>query len=122
MRELAERPYFLLCLALGWLLRSGRYSRARIVLQDGEHRVRKHRYFYAPLVVRMGGPVVRILDTGSRVLPQREWEEQERRVHRSLRGTEIRIEADGVLVLPCLAGATLAALLEDPELEESVRT
>ena len=77
--------------------------------------------FYAPLLVWMGGPLVRILDTGVRVLPQRDWEERERRIYRSLRGTSIRIDADGMLVLPCLAGETLATLLEDPELEESVR-
>ncbi len=121
MRELAERAYFVLCLALGWLLRSGRYSKARIVYQDGELHVRKYRLFYAPLLVWMGGPLVRVLDTGVRVLPQREWEERERRVYRSLRGTSIRVDADGMLVLPCLAGETLATLLEDPELEESVR-
>ena len=121
MRELAERAYFLLCLALGWLLRSGRYSKARIVSQDGELQVRKYRLFYAPLLVWMGGPLVRILDTGVRVLPQRDWEERERRVYRSLHGTSIRIDAGGMLVLPCLAGETLASLLEDPELEESVR-
>ncbi len=121
MRELAERAYFLLCLALGRLLRSGRYSKARIVYQDGELHVRKYRLFYAPLLVWMGGPLVRILDTGVRVLPQRDWQERERRVYRSLRRTSIRIDADGMLVLPCLAGETLATLLEDPELEESVR-
>ena len=114
-------PTFVLCLALGRLLRSARYSKARIVHQDGELQVRKHRFFYAPLLVWMGGPLVRILDTGVRVLPQRDWEERERRVYRSLRGTSIRIDADGMLVLPCLAGETLATLLEDPELEESVR-
>ncbi len=121
MRELVERAYFLLCLALGWLLRSGRYSKARIVYQDGELQVRKYRLFYAPLLVWMGGPLVRILDTGVRVLPQRDWEEREHRVYRSLRGTSIRIDADGTLVLPCLAGETLATLLDNPELEESVR-
>jgi hypothetical protein len=69
----------------------------------------------------MAGPLVRILDTGVRVLPRRDWEERERRIYRSLRGTSIRVDADGVLVLPLLAGHTLATLLEDPELEESVR-
>ena len=151
MRALAERACFLMCLALGRLLRSARYSRARIVDQDGdpstlrepqgrpersrgttssgssragsrdELQVRKHRVFYAPLLVWMGNVLLGILDTGVRVLPQREWEERERRVYRSLRGTSIRIEADGTLVLPCLAGETLATLLVDPELEESVR-
>src|ERR687894_1002987 len=121
VRELAERTYFLLCLALGWLLRSGKYSKARIVYQDGELQVRKYRLFYAPLLVWMGGPLVRLLHTGVRVLPQRDWEERERRVYRSLRGTSIRIDAGGVLGLPRLAGATLASLLEDPGLEEPVR-
>ena len=120
MRELAARAYFGLCLALGRLLRSAKYSTVRIVHQDGE--VRKYRLFYAPLLVWMGGPLVRILDTGVRVLPQRDWEERERRIYRSLRGTSIRVDADRVLVLPFLAGRTLAAVLEDPELEASVRT
>jgi hypothetical protein len=146
----AERAYFLLCLALGRLLRAGRYSKARIVDQDGDpstlrepqgrrgqsrgatcsgssragsrdaRQVRKYRLFYAPLLVWMGGPLVRLLDTGVRVLPQRDWEERERLIYRSLYGTSIRID-DGMLVLPCLAGETLAALLEDPELGEPVR-
>lgn len=122
MRELAERACFLLCLALGRLLRSARYSKARIVNQDGELQVRKYRSFYAPLLVWMGGPLNVLLDTGVRVLPQREWEERERRIYRSLRGTSIRIDAGGMLVLPCLPGETLATLLDDPELGESVRT
>jgi hypothetical protein len=121
VRELVERAYFVLCLALGRLLRSGRYAKARIVYQDGELRVRKHRLFYAPLLVWLGDPLVRILDTGVRVLPQRDWEERERWVYKSLRGTSIRIDPDGVLVLPCLAGKMLAALLDDPQLEESDR-
>jgi tRNA A-37 threonylcarbamoyl transferase component Bud32 len=84
--------------------------------------VRKHRRFYAPLLVWVGGPLVRVLDTGVRVLPQREWEERERRVHARLRGAAVGIEADGTLVLPRLPGTTLATLLEDPALGESVRT
>jgi hypothetical protein len=121
VRELVERAYFVLCLALGRLLRSGKYSKTRIVYQHGERQVRKYRLFYAPLLVWLGGPLLRILDTGVRVLPQRDWEERERRVYRSLRGTSIRIESEGVLVLPCLAGETLASLLENPELGESIR-
>ena len=121
MRELAERAYFLLSLALGRLLRSGRYSKTRVVRDDGDVHVRKFRMFYAPFLVWLGDPLVRILDTGVRVLPQRDWEERERQVYESLRGVSIRIDADGTLVLPRLAGQTLAALLEDPELEESVQ-
>jgi tRNA A-37 threonylcarbamoyl transferase component Bud32 len=83
--------------------------------------VRKHRLFYAPLLVWLGGPLLRILDTGVRVLAQRDWEERERRVYRSIYGTSIRVDVDGTLVLPCLAGDSLATLLEDPELDESVR-
>ena len=121
MRELTERAYFLLCLALGWLLRSARYSKARIVDQAGACQVRKSRVFYAPLLIWMSGPLVRLLDTGVRVLPQRDWEERERMIYRSLYSTSIRIDVDGMLVLPCLAGETLATLLENSELDESVR-
>jgi len=121
VRELAKRACFLVCLAAGRLLRSGRYSRARVVCQDGELQVRKYRLFYAPLLVWLGGPLGRTLDTGVRVLPQPDWEKRERRVYRSLRGSSIRIDAGGMLVLPWLAGEALATLLEDPELEESVR-
>ena len=121
MRELAERAYFVLCLVLGRMLRSARYSKASLAAQDGERHIRKYRSFYAPLLVWMGVPLVRILDTGVRVLDQRDWEERERRVYRSLRRTSIRIDADGILGLPRLAGRTLATLLEDPELDESGR-
>ena len=106
---------------------SGAAAPVREVLEGSDRRPgRRAPGAKAPPVLRaalvwMGGPLVRILDTGVRVLPQRDWEERERRIHRSLRGTSIRIDADGTLVLPCLAGKTLATLLEDPELEESVR-
>ncbi len=83
--------------------------------------MRKHRLFYAPLLVWLGDPLVRILDAGVRVLPQRAWEERERSIYRSVYDVSIRIDVDGTLVLPCLAGETLATLLEDPALEEPVR-
>ena len=114
MQDLAERAYFALCLVLGRLLRSGRYSKARIVDEEG-CQVRKHRMFYAPLLVWMGGPLVSLLDTGVRVLPQRAWEERERRLYRSLYRTSISVTPDGTLILPCLAGETLATLLENPD-------
>jgi serine/threonine protein kinase len=117
LRESVERTYFFLCLVLGWLLRSARYSKARIV----DRQVRKRRLFYAPLLVWLGGPLVRILDAGVRVLPQRQWAERERSIYRSLYDASIRIDADGTLVLPWLAGQTLATLLEDPKLEEPLR-
>jgi hypothetical protein len=116
-----QRAYFVLCLALGRLLRSVRYSTARIVDEGRERRVRKHRHFYAPLLVWMGGPLLRILDTGVRVLPQRQWEERERLIYQSLYSTSIRVDVDGMLVLPLLAGSTLATLLEDPGLQEPAR-
>ncbi|MGH9371826.1 MAG: hypothetical protein ACRD15_09885 [Vicinamibacterales bacterium] len=121
VRELAERAWFLLCLTLGQLLRAGRYSKVRIVDRDGELQVRKHRMFYAPLLVWLGDPLAGILDTGVLVLPQREWEDRERLIYRSVYGTSIRIDGDGALVLPCLDGRTLATLLEDARLKESDR-
>ncbi len=121
MRELAERAYFHGCLWLGRLLRSARYSKARIVRQDGALQVRKWRAFYAPVLVRMGGPLLKVLDAGVRILPQREWEERERLIYQRLYGAPIRIETGGVLVLPRLPGRTLASLLEDPELAEPAR-
>ena len=121
MGELADRAYFLLSLALGRLLRAGRYSKVRIVPHGDALQVRKHRLFYAPLLVWLGGPLVRILDTGVIVLPQRNWIERERQIYASLHDASIRIDADGTLILPHLPGRTLASLLEDPELDESVR-
>lgn len=120
-RALASRAYFALCLALGRTLRSARYSTVRIVQQDSQRLVRKHRRLYAPLLIWMSGPLVRILDAGVRVLPQRDWQQRERRIYQRLHGASIRVDADGTLVLPLLAGQTLATLLEDPELEESIR-
>jgi hypothetical protein len=70
----------------------------------------------------MGGLLVRLLDTGVRVLPQRDWEQREQQIYHRLRSISIEIDVGGTLVLPCLAGVTLATLLEDSQLEESVRT
>ena len=83
--------------------------------------MRKRRCFYAPLLIQMGVPLVRLLDTGVRVLTQREWQERERQLYKNLYGASIRVEADGTLILPRLAGETLAAVLGDPEREESTR-
>jgi len=83
--------------------------------------VRKRRRFYAPLLIWMSGLPVRILDMGVRVLPQQEWEERERRIYQSLYDASIHIDANGTLILPVLADRTLAALLEDPDLDESIR-
>jgi hypothetical protein len=121
MWALAERAYFVLCLALGRMLRSAKYSKACVVHHDDKRHVRKYRLFYAPVLVWLGRPMARILGTGVRVLPQRDWEERERHVYQTLYSMSIRIDADGMLVLPCLAGKTLATLLDDQELDDSVR-
>lgn len=118
---ISERPYYSLCRAFGRLLRAAKYSTVRLVEHDGELRVRKRRAVYAPLLVSLGHPLVRILDTGVRVLPQREWEERERLMYERLYDRSIGIDADGTLVLPRLAGRTLATLLEDPALGVSDR-
>ena len=83
--------------------------------------MRKHRVRYAPLLIWLGNPLMRILDTGVRVLPQRHWGGRERRIYRSLHGLSIRIDADGVLVLPRFAGRTLASMLADPEFDDTTR-
>lgn len=116
----AERVYFRCCRTLGQLLRAGRYSKVRVVDHDGELQVQKQRAFYAPLLVWMGGPLVRILNTGTRVLPQRDWEDRERTIYGRVHGASIRVD-DGTLVLPRLPGVTLASLLEDSQVEESDR-
>ena len=121
MRGLAARAYFALCLALGRLLRSARYAATQIVSANGEWVVRKHRRLYAPLLVWLGAPLLRILDTGVRVLPQRDWEAREREIYRSLRNSSIRTDQDGTLHLPLLAGRPLAELLEDPAVEPALR-
>ncbi len=117
MGELAERAYFFLCLALGRLLRSVRYARVRHV----GHEVRKRRAFHAPLLIWLSVPLIRILDGGVRVLPRRAWQAREEEIYRLLYRTPIRRDADGTLVLPCLPGTPLAALLEDPAFEEPAR-
>ncbi len=118
---MAERAYFVVCLVVGWLLRSARYTRAPIVHQNANPGVRKRRAFYAPLLIWMGRLVVVVLNTGTRVLAQREWEERERLIYKTLHGTSVEVEADGTIVLPFLPGQTLAAVLDDPDLEESIR-
>jgi hypothetical protein len=121
MRRALERAWFRLCLALGRLLRSARYSTVTIATQDGRAEVRKRRSVHAPLLVSLGVPLARILDTGVRVLPQRDWEERERRAYRSLHGASVRVDGDGTLLLPLLPGRTLAALLDDASVDEATR-
>lgn len=126
---LVERAYFNGCLVLGRLLRSGRYSKTSVrsvgsAGGNGERQVRKHRVFYAPLLIWMGAGLMKLLDTGVRVLPRREWEDRERLIYRSLYGASadsIRRDEDGTLILPWLAGETLASLLEDPAIAEPAR-
>jgi hypothetical protein len=103
------------------MLRSARYSKTQIVYRNGGCQVRKSRTFYAPLLVWLGNGLLRVLDTGVRVLPQRDWQDREDQIYGDLYGTSVRIDVDGMLVLPCLPGEPLAVLLEDPQLQESVR-
>jgi hypothetical protein len=121
LKALAARAWFALCLAAGRMVRSARYTEVRLEREGGQCFVGKHRRFYAPVLIWLSGPLVWILDGGVRVLPQREWEEYERRMYMSLRGTSIEVRAGGVLVLPRLAGRTLAEMLEDPQLATSTR-
>ena len=100
--QLIQRTWYLGCLALGRLLRSGKYAKTRTLGEE----VHKQRRFYAPFLISMGGPLMKLLDTGVRVLPQREWEKRERQVW-----PDVRV-AGGTLIMPRLAGETLAALLE----------
>jgi hypothetical protein len=115
------RAYFALCLTAGRALRSAKYSTARIVDQNGGFVVRKRRLFYAPLFIWLGGPLMELLNSGVRILPQREWHERERHIYTKLYRASIRSDAEGTLVLPGLAGETLAAVLEDPQRDESIR-
>lgn len=121
MRALAQRMWFTLCLALGRLLRSVRYTTTRIVDEGGERVVRKRRASHAPLLVWLGRPAMWALDTGVAVLPRRRWEAREREMYGALHGAPVRVDRDGTLVLPCLAGSPLAALLDDPALDERAR-
>jgi hypothetical protein len=117
---LLEISYFSMCRALGSVLRSARYSSTRIAQTGRAPLLRKQRLFYAPLLIWLSRALVRLLDTGVWVLPQREWQERERELYWSLRGTPVQID-DGVLVLPVLHGQTLGALLANPALDESMQ-
>ena len=115
-----DRAYFSLCRGIAWTLRSARYSRVR----TDERRpgvVLKHRASYAPVLIWMGGLVVRALDTGIRILARREWVERERQIYEALRRGPVQVDRDGTVVLPHLAGETLAALLENLNLDEPSR-
>jgi hypothetical protein len=109
--SVAERAWFRLSGILGAMLRGARYSSASVSCDDGAPHVRKRRRWYAPFLVALGDPLVKLLDTGVRVLPQREWEDRERGLYRELYGETIDTDR-GVLVLPHLRGETLAAILE----------
>ena len=120
-----DRAYFSLCKALAWLLRSARYSSAQRDSRPGhqvqQYVVLKRRTFYAPVLIWMGGLVVRVLDTGIRILANREWVERERQIYEALRRGPVDVDRDGTVVLPYLGGETLAALLDNRNLDESSR-
>jgi tRNA A-37 threonylcarbamoyl transferase component Bud32 len=116
-----ERAYFRVCRVFGWLLRATTYSEIRVVDHDGVVQVRKRRRVYAPVLVALGDPLVWALNTGVRVLNQRDWAERERLIYGSVYGTTVEIESDGTLALPHLAGKTLASVLDDPTLGEAAR-
>ena len=118
MREAPERAWFLVCRALGRLLRSARYSQVRVVDLHGAPQVRKRRRFFAPVLIAMSNPLVRLLDIGVRVLPQSEWHEREQLIYSRLYGLAVGVDDDGTLVLPHLPGETLAAVLENPARSE----
>ena len=88
-RELAERAYFLLCSGLGRLLRAGRYSKTRIVARDGDLHVRKHRLFYAPLLVWLGGRLVIEVDGGQHNEPHGEAKDSVRTAWLRSQGFEV---------------------------------
>ena len=110
------RAYFESCLLLGRLLRETRYSSIRIVDNAGVREVHKRRAPYAPLLVALGEPLVRALDTGVSVLAQADWERREFVLFETLYGKAVRVEGDGTLVLPYLPGRTLATILADRSL------
>jgi hypothetical protein len=116
------RAYFLLCKALAWMLRSARYSSAQVVDRQTGPVALKRRALYAPVLIWMSGLVVRALDTGVRVLATREWVERERHIYEVLRRGPVQVDRDGTVVLPYLAGQTLASLLDNLSLDESART
>lgn len=117
---LGERLYFNASLRVGRLLRAGRYSDVQVVGEHGRAEIRKRRRFYAPLLVRLSGPVFRALGTGMRVLPQQAWIDRERQLYARLERPPVRVEGS-TLVLPVLPGTTLSLLLADRALSPSDR-
>jgi hypothetical protein len=122
VRELFERTWFVLCLTLGGWLRARRYSKTAFAVHNGNAVVEKRRSSYAPMLVWLGGPLMKLLNTGVRVLSQRDWEVRERQLYQSLYGLSVHTRNDRTLVLPRLGGETLATLLESSRLDESSRT
>ena len=121
MLRILERVYFALSLALGRVLRGSRYATVDVVCDVDAAHVRKRRLWYAPLLVALGGPLVRVLDTGVRVLAQAEWEAREGLLYEQLYGKAMQVDDRGHLLLPVLGQRTLAALLEDPRVGETER-
>ena len=116
-----HRLHHHLSLILGRHIRAARYSVVHIIANEEEPLVRKHRTVYAPLLVSLGALLVQVLDTGLRVLPQRDWERRETALYRKLYDGVVRVQDHGVLVLPFLPGRTLAELLEDEGVVAPVR-
>jgi tRNA A-37 threonylcarbamoyl transferase component Bud32 len=121
VQSFAERAWYYCSRAIGQMLRVGRYANVRIVREAGQSLVLKRRSFHAPVLVWIGGPLMKALGTGVRVLPQQSWEEREGRMYQRLYELPVRSDDAGTLVLPYLPGETLAAMLEDPAIDSTTR-
>ena len=117
----AERGWFALCSLVGSMLRGAKYSSASIVDGVRGRVVRKHRSFYAPILVWLSSPLVKALDARVRVLPQRDWAAREREMYERLYGAPVIVRGSGTLELSYLSGRTLAALLEDHSVPDVAR-
>lgn len=106
----------------GGVLRNARYASVDTIAPDATH-VRKKRALFAPVLIRMGRWLLRVLNSGIEVLEQDEWHAREQFMYRELYNAEAIVESSGAILLPKLRGVTLASLLErhDLPLQEKIR-
>jgi hypothetical protein len=70
--------------------------------------IAKRRRWFGPLLIGPGNLYLRLLGSGVRILPGKEWRARERALHRALHGIELETGRRGWLILPRWPGVVLA--------------
>ena len=113
--------YYHVAMAIGAAMRNAKYSIVSVEDDGATIKVRKVRAWYAPALIAAHATLMKVLNAGVRVLPNRRWAAHEQYMFARLYNMQVRTGAAGVLVVPRIEGRTLSSLLADEEVADDNR-